>query len=159
MSLEPGQIVGQDLSPNANILGTQIADKTLLFRNFSEDVFKIVSTGTASVTVGSGDTANDKQTIVAHGLGFTPIVIAFIQNPTSDIQNASGEILCPFAIYGDTTTGSHPTVLLPMIQYYYAGADSTNVYFNVLSSDVTFYLQLQNTFHFKYYLLQETASV
>ncbi len=109
---------------------TKATDPQLIF-NSQNDVFKIVESGHGTVTVGSGDTANTVQTKIPHGLDYVPIVKGFIQNPSSDIQPSSGEIQCPFAIYGDTTTGGHPTVLLPLLQYYYVGADSTYIYLNV----------------------------
>jgi hypothetical protein len=126
--------------------------------NSNQNVFKIISTGTGSVTVGNGDTARDKTTIIPHGLDHVPIVVGFIQNPSGDIQGSIGEVQCPYGIYGLTNTGSFPSVLLPLLQYYYVGADATNIYLVVLSSDVSFYSQLKQTFTFKYYILQETSS-
>lgn len=88
MALEPGQIIGTDLSPNANILGTQIADKTLQFRNFSEDVFKIALKGTTTVpghtlTGAAGTyTQNQSSITIAHNLGYVPAILMF--NGSSD---------------------------------------------------------------------------
>jgi hypothetical protein len=49
MSLSPGSIDTNDLSPNAGILGTQIADNTIQFRNLLQtDVFKVVESGSFS---------------------------------------------------------------------------------------------------------------
>lgn len=81
MTFAPGQITGTDLSPNANILGTQIADRTLQFRNFSEDVLKVAETATATITGGS--VGNGAQHTFTTSITFSgqysaiPIILAF----------------------------------------------------------------------------------
>lgn len=161
MTFAQGQLTGTDLSPAAGILGTQIADKTLQFRNFSEDTFKIVRSGTATVTVGSGDSYTTKTTTVAHGLGFTPIVLAFI-DAQADLFTAGGRVLTPYTMYESTTTSAGTGFLnnqvYVVIAYFTATADNTNLYFNIGTSSTTFYSQLQKSWVFTYYMLQETAN-
>lgn len=154
MALESGQITGQDLSPSANILGTQIADKTLQFRNFSEDVFKIVKSFTVPLTITLDGTGHYTQSVQqAHGLTYTPSYQAFINiDPslaglTSGIANNGPN---PFIIAG--VSGVSVTIW-GVCQ---VSVDSTNINFVV-------YCAIGGTgstlsFSTKVYLLQETAN-
>lgn len=151
MALIPGQIVGADLSPTANILGTQIADKTLLFRNFSEDTFKIVKTGTKTlsgytVALSAGNyTTGGVTDTVAHNLGFVPAVIAYIINLTSTY-----ELLPSSTVSGSGTSAIWTNVTVRV--------DSTNIY--IVQSQMNFNQgsTVVGGANVRYYLLQETAN-
>lgn len=159
--LQSGQITSTDLSPNAGILGTQIADKTLQFRNFNEDTFKVVNPGgtaaTVSLTNGSYTAVKTWTTTVAHNQNRTPGFMAFVDLSTlPSLAVSTG--LSPVPGIGMTaTSGLGTNVFLPG---YIAdvSVDATNLYFTV--SWMYGALTLGNTYpvSFRYYLLAESAA-
>lgn len=110
-----------------------------LIFNSSQNVFKIVSSGTASIAFAADGTT--ETTTIAHGLGYKPIVFAFIN------QSGISQTLPHVGVY---IGGANAGKTYQIISW---GVDSTNVYFYNQS-------QLQGTASpdITYYLLQETAN-
>lgn len=133
-------------------------DNQLIF-NSSQDIFKIVVTGTATVTVGPGDNFITKTTTIAHGLGYTPIVMGFV-DAASSILTAGGRVITPYAMYEEqsATGGFIDNSIYILIGLFTVTADATNIYCSVGTHKADFYTQLQGDWQFKYYILQETAS-
>lgn len=146
-------VTNHDLAPDAGILGTQIADKTIQLRNISDDVFGIVASGTYTLALSNPIIKDEIDSgSVAHNLGFAPVLMAFVTIPS-------------------TITG-HPYIAgkLQKLPVIFAGGafieaivdanvDSTNVNFyavNVWSGALSWGL---TSLTFKYYLLQESASI
>ena len=121
------------------------------------DMFKIVATGSIDVTVGAGDSFNTQTSTVAHGLKTIPIVMAFVDG-VNVLGGPGGRVQTPYTEFEEYTPGGGPTGRFDVIAYYYATADATNIYMNVLPGDVTFYSQVQGTYSFTYYVLQETSA-
>lgn len=149
MSLEPGQIIGTDLSPTANILGTQIADKTLQFRNFTEAVFKIVSTGSATTPSGSPTTAagyyaGTLTTTVAHNLGFVPMVIGAIKIGSTYYMLPTTTVITDGSSYQKA--------------FFRFAVDSTNVYIGKHYNGFGNSVSDSTTYSVVYYLLQQTSN-
>lgn len=118
-------------------------DDELVF-NSEQNVFKIVLDGDAAVTL----TADDGGfTTVAHGLGFSPIPMVFIDNGSGGYEQL------PYTVYTSVTVGA-VTGWLPT-QIFRARVDDTQ-----LTIIVDYPLGSSNTvtWNFKYYLLQETAN-
>jgi hypothetical protein len=135
---------------------TQATDSQLIF-NSQNDVFKIVVSGTTTVTVNSGDTGTTVTTTVPHNLGYAPVVLAYVFNPADDVGAPTGYVATPYSSLSSSNTGSTPTVQLNPIAFYFMNTDTVNAYANIVCGDVVFFSQVQGTFTFKYFLLQETA--
>lgn len=149
-----------DLAPDAGILGTQIADKTLQLRNLSDDVFGIIDSldvTTTSFTTGSspvGGVALDVHNFsTAHGLNFIPAVVGYV---LADDGTSYYEL--PRILWGIDAGG------IKYVQVaYQLYADATNV-----TVQVTTFLSSIGTagstsagvsgFELKLYLLQESAA-
>lgn len=132
MALESGQIIGTDLSPNANILGTQIADKTLQLRNFAAGTFpasvlQITSSGTTSIP----STTSLNTVSIAHGLSYQPFLVAFAQ---SNIFGAGQTYLLPHLV---TATNSAVTGAFVISVEFGAYTDSSNINFYIRSAGVS----------------------
>lgn len=156
MTFAPGQITGTDLSATANILGTQIADKTLQFRNFNEAVFKIIASGTG-VAPGFTLSAAGTNTFSGSGtnsyplpgeLNFIPSIIGFVVViglyyllPYTDVYTlgASGGI--GTGNYSVSVDSNNVYVTQTFVEY--GGSASARV---IPSTNV------------KYYLLQQTVN-
>lgn len=158
MTFSQGNLDHSDLSANAGILGTQIADKSLQLRNLSDDAFGIVLSGTATVTITSGDTGQTVVTTIPHNLGFAPASLAYLTVTPGDFDEQTGETLLPYTALYEFITGSSPSIEMRIMAHFFFTTDSTNAYAQVSVSDVSFFSQLQTTYTFKYYLLQETAT-
>lgn len=117
MSLDSGEITSQDLSPNAGILGTQIADKTIEARNLADgviptsaitdgdDIFIINDVLTASFSITPATTGTSTVTIT-HNLGYVPLVQAFVD--ITNNQWSAGQIGTfglPYFLLGTQTVG------------------------------------------------------
>ena len=146
MSLESGQIIQDDISPNAGILGTQIADKTLSLRNLSDDTFGIVASGIHVLTRSAN--TNTQVDTVAHGLSFIPTIIFNVEQTTtqpgvwySGAQNVRIN-------YTTGAIGEMPIVTV----------DATNIIFSTIAPTNNGEYSSSKVFTFKYYLLQETAN-
>ena len=111
-----------------------------LIFNSSQNVFKIVQSGTATM----GDIVGNSTTSVnvSHGLGFAPIPLVFWDGGSSYMQ-------LPF-FSAVTTSG----VDLALDGWFFASVSSTDL--TISCSSATYTTSTDTTF--KYYLLQETAN-
>ncbi len=126
------------------------ADENLVF-NSDNNLFKIHSVAEATLSVPNPWPATNTQTAtVAHNLGYTPAVMAFVDNPAiTGIYGAKGLTALPslFALSGMSFIWSQCRV------------DDTNVYFdltNIYSAAANNYDVY--SWSFKAYILLETAS-
>lgn len=130
------------------------SDSNLIF-NSDNNVFKIVATGTASITPASSISGGTKTTAtVAHNLGFKPAYLAYVTNPdlTGVGYISPGLTTIPSTIY---ITDSGACILVST-----ARVDEINIYFDLTylaggfgaATGLNAY-----TWNYKYYLLQETA--
>jgi len=165
--ISPGSIDTNDLSPNAGILGTQIADNTIQFRNLlSTDVFKIGLKGTytfpsfGNLTHG---TSSSTTATIPHNLRLVPIIscsslLVAANNPWGiPVYTPWNTIVTtayafPYPIYSitipDTTTSSN------IIYTISAAADVTNLYLYFLAtnfSTTTTYGTLPQTINYTVY--------
>ena len=121
-------------------------DSQLIF-NSEQNVFKIVQTGTTSVTVPAGYSDSVPYTAsVAHGLGVAPAILAYVQSTSAAIGGAQGSPL--------------PVIVNTSFPFAYAGlvdcsVTTTTVVFTVAGTVAG---QLNGIWTFRYYLLQETAT-
>jgi hypothetical protein len=153
-------ITNTDIAPNAGILGTQIADKTLQLRNLSDDVFGIVDSlnlTSTSYTTGTspvGGVALDVHNFsVAHNLDFIPAAVGYI---LSDDGTSYYEL--PRTLWG--IDGAGVKYVQVVLQLY---ANTTNITLQVS----TFLSGIGSggsvsannpAFPLKIYLLQESAA-
>jgi len=112
-------------------------DDQLIF-NSSQNVLKVVSTGTVTMSVPALSQLNT--TTVTHNLGYVPAVISFIKNPSGTYRQM------PFT-YWDRATNTTLAVA-------WADASTTDVTFNLDNNSIA----LIGDYTFRYYLLQETAA-
>ena len=118
--------------------------------------FKIVATGTASATIVGGNDANKLVTVLAHNLGFTPIVHGFFDNGFSQkvmFPDSPGARERLSGGAGSSIVGmSNPIVWIC--------ADETNLYLymwaNALGNSPNPTMSTK-TYDIRYYLLRETA--
>lgn len=114
--------------------------------NSNQDVFKIVKSDT--VTFSKGANVNSANLVVAHGLGYAPLVTAYFY---------SGGFYYPFGQTGVAITGTNSGKVTESSSL---SVDATNIYFQVLAPDWAGngnYTSAE-TYMIKYYLLGETAS-
>lgn len=129
-------------------------DDQLIF-NSDQNVFKIVSSGTTSITSPSitnsavGYYSDSNTVTINHDLGYIPIVLAFRSYSTVNV---------PIPGYGLIQSDSSAR----NSDWLYISATSTQVKINVLVEQMIFSAgsetQGGNTYSIKYYLLQETAN-
>jgi hypothetical protein len=110
-----------------------------LYFNSSQNVFKIVQSGTASVTP-AGNTITSAT--IAHSLGYVPIPLVFL---------TGGSQIYSLPTYIGSSRSGGAMVFDSWIDY---SVDSTNLYITVNNASVG----VRPVQQFKYYLLQETAS-
>jgi hypothetical protein len=135
-------------------------DDQLTF-NSDHNSFKIVSDGMLSATIDADSTSSTSKTTtttVAHNLGFTPIIIAFIADATTGkytslpFFNVRGTIQRNFS-------SPNNGIVLALNQYIWASVDSTNAYFrNDFANDSYPGTYSTSAIVVNYYLLQETAN-
>jgi hypothetical protein len=115
-----------------------------LIFNSSQNVFKIVATGTTSLTKAinsSGATAT-----IAHGLSFTPGVMSYVDD--------SGLLYpMPHLVVVDDGTAT-----LKIGRKIAVTVDATNLYFTITTAGTGTYYSTAVSYNFRYYLLQETAN-
>lgn len=119
-------------------------DDGLIF-NSAQNIFKIVDTGTQVVTKAGGSATQNE--VIAHGLGYAPLVIAFGN------QSATTSLLPVPEIVPDISSG-----LIAKTTGLYV--DSTNIVFSLITPSWvgnTFYTD-PLTYTFYYYILQESAN-
>lgn len=124
----------------------EAGDDDLVF-NSNNNVFKIVSTGTATVTTtGAGLFTTE----IAHGLSFVPICIGFAIYPDAPADTWG---MMPYSV---TTAASGADTAIVTVAIAFATVDATNLKLNVNQIDSPGVLN--GDWRFKYYLLQETAN-
>lgn len=134
----PDGTFGMKVSQPGIDVTTATNDK-LVF-NSGQDVFKIVSKGTATVNQSAG---NINKTIVTHNLGYLPIVLAYFGN--------SGTSYVPLPMFNYSVGAS-----LTLNQLVYV-ANITPTTFEIWCSTASGSAQTLS-FPVTYYLLQETAN-
>lgn len=121
-------------------------DSQLIF-NSANNLFKIVDTGTVSIshvhTVNSA-----KTTTVAHGQSGRPLTVAFANNLVAPGVSGSPSYQMPFTY--PAVSGAGNLVISTLLQAY---VDATNLTVYTWSANAT-----TITADIKYYVLQETAS-
>lgn len=131
-----------------------------LIFNSSQDIFKIVSSGTVTVSgsyshgTGSQNTIINTQTIT-HSLGFAPVMLVFVYNPNIGIYEpaSSGSLATD-----DVGISFSSTYNLAFVRVF--GVDSSTATFSIRYKA---YLSAGSTSGsisetYKYFLLQETAT-
>lgn len=113
---------------------TTATNDQLIF-NSDQNVFKIVTNSTTSLTTSTGG-ATDR--VVAHNLGYVPVMLAYMEFPGV----AGSRVNLPYI-----ETGPSGIEIVGSV-------DSTNVTFECRVADPLG----PNTYQIRYYLLQETAS-
>ena len=117
------------------------SDDQLVF-NSEQNVFKIVSTGSTSITLPASP--NDSYSVtVAHGLSTVPAVIAYVDDGTS-----STRVQMPYYMLSLGTPNEVKAAFFFLV-------DDTNITF-IITTNYSFIAN--NTYTFRYYTLQETAS-
>lgn len=127
-----------------------------LIFNSNQDVFKIVKTGTASITPPSSWGGGNAQTVtIVHSLSSSPAFLVYVNNPVGIPGTVyAGQLSSvPSVIWGPSASGG--------VGFYLSSArvDGTNLYIdlvNLLSSTQTGVNAY--TWNYKYYILQETAT-
>lgn len=131
---------------------TTATDSQLIF-NSQQDVFKIVQTGSTSLFLpftGGGIQTSVSSTI-AHGLGYVPAFIGYLTAIDSAGSPINQQQQLPYySIAFNNTTHTFDVQAQAVIS-----VDATYVYFSVTAEDG----EWSGTWSFKYYLLQETASI
>jgi hypothetical protein len=151
MSLSSGEITTIDLSPNANIQGTQIADNTIQFRNLAGNVFKVIASNTISlvqspITGTAGIyTGLFNQATTPHGLSYTPGIQSYL-------VLGGNFIPMPYTAINSINSSSMAWVT------YYIATDATNLYFNYQGNIFGGGTLAGTTLKAQYYLLQVSAS-
>lgn len=125
--------------------GVDVYTATLaqLVFNSDNNLFKIVASGTT--TLDYDGNVNTFAT-VAHGQSNIPIVLAYVQLPNNANFSPMAGQYVPMPVYINRTG-------LPAVQCVQS-VDSTNIYLRV--HDI--YAPPNQTYNFRYYVLQETAS-
>lgn len=134
---------------------TTNSDPSQLIFNSSQDMFKIVQTGTTTKSPPSSWSNGNVQTItISHGLGFKPAFLVYVTNP--DLSgvgyiNSNNLTNLPSTIY--VTSGGSSIIIST------ADVDTSNLYIHLLNlSGGTASGLDAYTWTYKYYILQETAS-
>lgn len=154
-------IIGQrPLSNNLGVyiskpgIDVQSAQDSQLVVNSDQNMFKIVSKGTASLTGSASISSGTTQTVtVAHNLGFTPASLVY-SNAAAVItlQGGSGITTLPIMYVFPGATQSN------MFFFIQSRVDSSNIYFDFVCTSGTNNNYSAYTWSFIYYLLQETAN-
>lgn len=117
--------------------------------NSNQNVFKIIKTDVVNLTIASTTVST---VTVPHGLGYAPIVMAFLNNV--DLSTVANDINIPLPTFLNAsidTVGNQ----VKFVTWVFASSDAFNVYIQCINSSGVALGQ----FPFKYYLLQETASI
>ena len=120
-------------------------DDQLIF-NSTQNVFKIVQKGTASLTIPAVTGATTFQTTINHNLGYTPIPLVF--------EGTGPSYLALPVSHGLTTSGLF--VAANAIFYYDVSSSTLNI--NANTGQNAGNPSYSGTFQFTYYLLQETVT-
>lgn len=131
-------------------------DNDLIF-NSSNNLFKIVDSGTVPMTlpdIPNGTKADVSQT-VAHNLGYSPLVIAFITQTNPQSPAVETRLFGASSVQAKSV--STAGVVISYVSDEKVIASATNVTFNWSVSNAAGYAQQAQTATIKYYLLSETA--
>lgn len=125
------------------------ATNSQLIFNSGQNTFKIIGSGSTTVTATTGAAADTSfQVDVPHGLSFRPAVLAFVTTPAG-VGGSLEQIPYYFHLYDVASTSFQ---VRAMARIY---IDDTNVSFYVRTNNGAPYA---GSWVFKYYLLQETAN-
>jgi hypothetical protein len=149
VNLVPLALFGQDAAGNIAIKVAKAGfnvltatDDQLIF-NSNQDMFKIKTSGTGSMTVPSSGTGGwGNHITIPHGLSYVPAVMGFVKVFRDD--ELTGDFWFP-AI--PAPGGSEQQSI---------AADATNIYLIAIVDDITAWYG--HVFSFRYYILQETAT-
>jgi hypothetical protein len=121
----------------------------------NRDIFNIVSTATATVTVPNSIVSNAVvTTTVAHGLSVVPAFMAFVSVPVYGGFVGAGQLTnLPGLVIGTIGSSAGQIFLIGSVR-----VDSTNIYFDVTNPTANTLTGLAGVWSFKYYILQETAN-
>lgn len=135
----------------ANTEVATASDSQLVFDS-RRNLFKIITTATATFNVSSLTSGSTSSSVVPHGLNTVPAVIAFVNGTGSTYLTAnkyySVPTTVPVAIGGKYEAG---------INYWFQ-VDSTNITFNVSNYTSLSPITDIGTANFRYYVMIETAS-
>lgn len=126
-----------------------------LIFNSAQNVFKIATTNTATVSVPDPIAAGATVTTpVAHGLGASPAFDVYVNIPSYAGYTGTGQLTkVPGDVIG-TVGASGGQIFLRGN----ARVDATNIYFDVTNHSASSLAGLAGTWTFKYYIQQETAN-
>lgn len=130
---------------------TTAGDDELLL-NSAQNVFKIVQSGTGTLSVPASMASLDVATeTISHGLGYKPAFMCFITGGDAYGTSSSQVLMMPF---------SSPVIVAGTIRgFMYADAYTTTSNFVFRWSNNTTITEVTGgSINFKYYLLQETAT-
>lgn len=122
---------------------TTATDDQLIF-NSDQNMFKIVTTNTATITKAAN--ASNGTTTIAHGLSYTPIVTAYIND------GGLYRMLPHFSLLDDGTSS------MKILRAYRAWSDATNIYLSETTASTGSAYTNTDSVDVRYYLLQETAN-
>lgn len=166
LGLLPDGTYGLQVSkPGYNV--TDNNDSNLIF-NSAQDIFKIIKSGTVSVTLSSSSyiyTLLTQTITINHGLGYIPANIAYVSVDNdfslfgSLIQPYTpGQYLAlPASVYYLQTINTSPIAKIsqPMFNVW-TQMDDNNLY--IIFNQYAYNPGVNYTYNCKYYLLQETAN-
>lgn len=152
-----GKDYGIKVSQEGFDVNTAADDELVMSSGFN--MFKILSSGTTSVTVTDPLNAETTHTTtIAHNLGYSPAFLAYVTVPSGwSGTNANQLTALPTMLLdngGVSVAGNGGVLFL----YVNASVDSTNLYLKVLNPAGTNQAGFGNPWIFKYYILQETAA-
>jgi len=130
---------------------TDATDAQLIF-NSSQNVFKIVASGTASKVISSlAQDATDTLT-VPHSLGYIPAAIIYLNGTGSTYLAANRYYPAPIVVPIKVGATYYPGII------YNYSIDAMNIYFTVENRSALTPITDIGTTNWRYYLLQETAN-
>lgn len=146
----PDGTVKMKLSQTGQDVRTATDDQLVWSSDFN--LFKIVSSGTATSVVSSLAAGATDTTTVAHNLGYIPAVMAFVNGTGSTYLTADTYYPLPKAVPITVGANVHPGIT------YEVRVDASNVYFDVTNWSTVGPITDIGTANWKYYLLRETAN-
>ena len=140
--------------PNVDVL--KASDDQLIF-NSSQNVFKVVASGTYSLTGSSNISFGTTQTeSIVHNLGSVPAFVVYSNAPDGGLgggfQGGNGIMNLPIHYMLPAVAGGKPWFWLQV------RVDITRLYFDLVCVGGTANDLSNMTWTFKYYLLQESAN-
>lgn len=132
--------------------GSNVTDGSNLIFNSNQDIFSIIQSGTIQVPIGVDET---NITTIPHNLGFTPIIMAFIND--IDLTGFGGDTNGAYPLPGfiEASIGGVTAGVVTFGQWMFPTVDDNNAYIITLNATGT----PSNTQIVTYYLLQQTAAL